>query len=200
MNWENLWKAFMVNFLGSQGCLGVPPPLPAPALLAALGAGCSPVYSATHPRTPVHQQASTLHQWKNLVAPEAWCTCGALVQVHPVQNQKCSWTRFALAVPAPTTQTCTTNQAQPAWRLTTIIMLSEMEVASSEAISGEHSTISQTATTHPRALLWLALILVLLLIIKSSKSRDCGTWLCLELQSGGLFISEPPLSKPKKST
>ena len=89
------------------GLLGGPSPRAAPALLAALGAGCSPVYSATHPRTPVHHQASTLHQKKNLVAPEAWCTSagggGALVQMHPVQNQKCSWTRFALVVSAPTT-------------------------------------------------------------------------------------------------
>ena len=83
------------------GLLGGPSPRAAPALLAALGAGCSPVYSATHRRTPVHHQASTLHQCKWHQRPGAGG--GALVQMQPVQNQKCSWTRFAQVVSAPTT-------------------------------------------------------------------------------------------------
>ena len=78
-----------------------------------------------------------------------------------LQNQKCSWTRFALAVPAPTTLTCSLHHIAVTFEPSTTRLvlfsndnaISDGGVALPEAIFGDHSTISQTAATHPRAVL-----------------------------------------------
>ena len=148
------------------GVLGAPSPRADPALLAGLGAGwCTlykergtTTYSAALARTPVHHpQASTLQQGRvaTLVLVVHLFRCIAL------QNQKCSWTRFALAVPAPTTLTCSLHHIAVTFEPSTTRLvlfsndnaISDGGVALPEAIFGDHSTISQTAATHPRAVL-----------------------------------------------
>ena len=93
------------------GVLGAPSPRADPALLAGLGAGwCTlynergtTTYSAALARTPVHHpQASTLQQGRvaTLVLVVHLFRCIAL------QNQKCSWTRFAAGPGGPETWHC----------------------------------------------------------------------------------------------
>ena len=104
------------ELFGVSGLLGGPSPSPGPSLTGRTrrrlltGVLChTPAYTSTPPglhSAPAEELGGT----RGLVHS---ADGGALVQVHPEQNQKCSWTRFALAVPAPTKQTCTTTHNQP---------------------------------------------------------------------------------------
>ena len=97
------------ELFGVSGLLGGPSPSPGPSLTGRTrrrlltGVLChTPAYTSTPPglhSAPAEELGGT----RGLVHSAGG---GALVQVHPEQNQKCSWTRFAAGPGGPETWHC----------------------------------------------------------------------------------------------
>ena len=144
------------ELFGVSGLLGGPSPSPGPSLTGRTrrrlltGVLChTPAYTSTPAglhSAPVEEPGGT----RGLV--HLWCTCSGASSAKPEMqlDQICTG--------CPSTDYTDLHnkhhQAQPAWRFTTIVMLSEMEVASPEAPGMIVLYLRlQSATTHPRALL-----------------------------------------------